>query len=119
MEAASAEQTDWPQIVSLYDELLRYEPTDMVRANRAVAVAMVEGPAAGLAILDGIGGNPQIQLWPQFHVARAELLRRLDRMERAIRAYREALELEHSDAVRAHVQRRLKEMDAGLPGQPL
>lgn len=119
MEAASAGQTDWPQIVSLYNELLRHEPTDMVRANRAVAVAMVEGPAAGLAILDGLRGNPQIQQWPQFHVARAELLRRLDRTGRAIRAYGEALELEHSDAVRAHVQRRLKELDDRLSGQPL
>lgn len=112
MEAASASQTDWPQIVSLYDELLRHEPTDMVRANRAVAVAMVEGPVAGLEILDALRGNPQIGDWPQLHVARAELLRRLDRTQQAIRAYREALALEPSVALRTHIQRRLQDLEA-------
>lgn len=112
MEAASPGQTDWPQIVYLYDELLLHEPTDMVRANRAVAVAMVEGPAAGLAILDGLQGKAQIRDWPQLHVARAELLRRLDRTQQAIRAYREALALEPSVAVRSHIQRRLQDLQA-------
>lgn len=112
MEAASPGQTDWPQIVYLYDELLLHEPTGMVRANRAVAVAMVEGPAAGLAILDGLYGEPQIRDWPQLHVARAELLRRLDCTQQAIRAYGEALALEPSVAVRSHIQRRLQELQA-------
>lgn len=112
MEAASPGQTDWPQIVYLYDELLLHEPTDMVRANRAVAVAMVEGPAAGLAILDGLQCKPQIRDWPQLHVARAELLRRLDRTQQAIRAYGEALALEPSVAVRSHIQRRLQDLQA-------
>src|SRR5262249_5686851 len=112
MEAATAEETDWPEIVSLYNELLRHEPTDMVRANRAVAVAMVEGPAAGLAILDGLQCKPQIRDWPQLHVARAELLRRLDRTQQAIRAYGEAVGLEPSVAVRSHIQRRLQDLQA-------
>jgi RNA polymerase sigma-70 factor (ECF subfamily) len=111
MEAASADQTDWPQIVLLYDELLRFEPTDMVRANRAVAVAMVEGPAAGLEILDGLCRNRQIVDWPELHVARAELLRRLDQTDLATRAYEDALAREPSAAVRSHIESRLHDLE--------
>ena len=63
----------------------------MVEANRAVAVAMAEGPAAGLVILDALAHNPQLQRWPQLHIARGELLRRLGRGDEAARAYRAAL----------------------------
>ena len=66
--AASAAATDWRQIVLLYDELMRYEPTPVVQANRAVAVAMTDGPAAGLALLDAAGTHPQLARWPQLHV---------------------------------------------------
>ena len=68
--AADADQTDWRQIALLYGELIRYEPTPVVEANRAVAVAMAEGPAAGLVILDALAHNPQLQRWPQLHIAR-------------------------------------------------
>src|SRR5499427_8167311 len=73
--AASAADTDWREIALLYGELIRYEPTPMVEANRAVAVAMSEGPAAGLVILDTVGVDARLARWPQLHIARAELLR--------------------------------------------
>ena len=77
----------------LYGELIRYEPTPVVEANRAVAVAMAEGPAAGLVILDALAPHPQLQRWAQLHIARAELLRRLGHYDEAANAYRAALDL--------------------------
>ena len=77
--ASSAGRTDWRQIALLYAELIRYEPTPVVEANRAVALAMAEGPAAGLVILDALAHHPQLQCWAQLHIARAELLKRLGR----------------------------------------
>ena len=59
---------DWRQIAALYGELIRYEPTAVVEANRAIAVAMAEGPAAGLVILDALGAHPQLSRWPQLHI---------------------------------------------------
>ncbi len=105
--ARVAADTDWRQISILYSELLRYEPTPVVEANRAIAVAMAEGPAAGLTILDIIIGNPQLDSWPPVHVARADLLGRLGRTDESIAAYRRALELEPPEAERRHIRRRL------------
>ncbi len=65
----------------------------MVEANRAVAVAMSEGPAVGLVILDAVGTDPRLARWPQLHIARAELLRRLGRRDDAIAAYQTAIAL--------------------------
>ena len=104
--AASAEQTDWREIAALYGELIRYEPSPVVAANRAVAVAMSEGPAAGLAILDALGGSARITGWPQFHIARAELLTRVGRAADAARAYEAALRLPMSAPERAFIERR-------------
>jgi RNA polymerase sigma-70 factor (ECF subfamily) len=108
--AASADQTDWRQIALLYGELIRYEPTPVVEANRAVAVAMAEGPAAGLVILDALAHHPQLQRWAQLHVARAELLRRLGRDDEAASAYRAALDLEPAAASRSFIARRMREI---------
>jgi len=105
--AATAAETDWRQIALLYGELIRYEPTPVVEANRAVAVAMAEGPAAGLVILDVLAASPQLQRWPQLHIARAGLLRRLGRDEEAAGAYRAALELEPGGAARLFIIKRL------------
>jgi RNA polymerase sigma-70 factor (ECF subfamily) len=88
--ARSAADTDWRQIAALYGVLARYEPTLVVGASRAVAVAMTEGPAAGLAILDTVGADPRLDGWPQLHIARAELQRQLGRPEEAPAAYRAA-----------------------------
>jgi RNA polymerase sigma-70 factor (ECF subfamily) len=99
--------TDWRQIAALYGELIRYEPTAVVEANRAIAVAMAEGPAAGLVILDAVGHHPQLRRWPQLHVARADLLARLGRPDEAAAAYRTALELDPTAAERDFITRRL------------
>ena len=106
---SAAPVTDWPQIAALYGELLRYEPSPVVEANRAVAVGMAEGPAAGLEILDGVREHPRLAGWPQLHIARAELLRRLGRRDEALAAYRAALRLEPPPAERAYLERRLRE----------
>jgi RNA polymerase sigma-70 factor, ECF subfamily len=108
--AASAESTDWRQIALLYGELIRYEPTPVVEANRAVAVAMAEGPAAGLVILDALAHHPQLRRWAQLYIARAELLRRLGRDGEAVGAYHSALELEPAPASRSFIARRLREV---------
>jgi RNA polymerase sigma-70 factor (ECF subfamily) len=98
-------ETDWPQIAALYGELARYEPTPVTEANRAVAVAMAGQPAAGLAILDSLGAR--LARWPQFHIARAELLRRLERPAEAREAYRAALRLALPRPERAFIEDRL------------
>jgi RNA polymerase sigma-70 factor (ECF subfamily) len=108
--APSAAATDWREIAALYGELIRYEPTPVTEANRAVAVAMAEGPSAGLVILDAVGKDPQLARWPQLHVARAELLRRLGRTDDAAAAYRAALALEPTTPEQAFIGRRLREL---------
>ena len=102
-DAAAASDTDWRQIAALYGELLRFDPTPVIEANRAVAVAYAEGPAAGLAILDTLAASSRLARWPQLHIARAALLARCGRREDAVAAYRDALALEPADAVRRHI----------------
>ncbi|HEY2669416.1 MAG TPA: sigma-70 family RNA polymerase sigma factor [Rugosimonospora sp.] len=102
--------TDWWQIALLYGELLRYEPTPVVEANRAIAVAMSDGPAAGLAILDTLNRHPQLGGWPQLHIARADLLRRLGRPADAIDAYQTALRLPLSTAERNFIASRVNQL---------
>jgi RNA polymerase sigma-70 factor, ECF subfamily len=108
--AASAADTDWQEIAALYGELLRYEPTPVVAANRAAAVAMAEGPAAGLALLDGIGADRHLARWPQLHIARGELLCRLGRRRDAVRAYQAALNLAPAAPEREFIGRRIREL---------
>lgn len=110
--APSAEATDWRRIAALYRELIRYESTPVVEANRAVAVAMAEGPEAGLVILDALAGNAQMERWAQLHIARADLLARLHRNRDAIGAYRLALELEPPAAERAFISDRIRELSS-------
>jgi RNA polymerase sigma-70 factor, ECF subfamily len=113
--AAHAQDTDWRQIAALYGELIRYEPTPVVEANRAIAVAMAEGPSAGLVSLDTIVGHPQLRRWPQLYLARADLLRRLGRTGEALETYRTALELEPPAVERAFIQARLASLTP-IPG---
>ena len=113
--SASADQTDWREIAALYGELIRYEPTAVTEANRAVAVAMSEGPAAGLVILDTLSASPQLASWPQFHIARAELLCRVGRPADAAEAYQAALRLGLPAPERAFIERRIGEL--GEPGE--
>jgi RNA polymerase sigma-70 factor, ECF subfamily len=109
--APSAAATDWREIALLYGELIRYEPTPVVEANRAVAVAMSEGPAAGLVILDTVGTDPRLARWPQLHIARAELLRMAGRAAAAVPAYQAALSLRPPAPEREFIERRLRELD--------
>jgi RNA polymerase sigma-70 factor (ECF subfamily) len=106
-EAADLATTDWPQIVALYDVLLRLVPSPIVAANRAVAIGMRDGPQAGLALLDELGDEPQLGGYLPYHAARADLLSRLGRSAEAADAYRHALELAGTEPERAHLRRRL------------
>jgi RNA polymerase sigma-70 factor (ECF subfamily) len=108
VEAERPEETDWPQIAALYGALAQLDPSPVVALNRAVAVALAEGPEAGLALMDALD-LPGYHLLP---AARADLYRRLGRREEAVAAYREALALEMNDADRAFLERRLREVAA-------
>lgn len=103
-QATSASDTDWVQIVVLYSELAAANPTPVVLLNRAVAVAMASGPSAGLALIDSIEGLDRFHLK---HSARADLLRRLGRLDEAATAYRLALSLATSETDRRFLQARL------------
>lgn len=110
--AASADATDWPQIAALYAELSRLEPTPIVLANRAVAIAMAQGPEAGLELLDPLAAQGRLDQWPQLHIARAELLRQLDHGAEAINAYRAALAAGLPEAEQALIARRMAQVAA-------
>jgi RNA polymerase sigma-70 factor (ECF subfamily) len=114
--AASAEATDWARIVGLYDLLARADPSPVVELNRAVAVAMRDGPAAGLALVDDLLGRGQLDGYHLAHAARADLLRRLGRTADARAAYRRALALAAQGPERRFLQRRLAGLDADPDG---
>jgi RNA polymerase sigma-70 factor (ECF subfamily) len=104
--APAAEDTDWPQIAALYAQLVRFVPSPVVQLNRAVAVAMADGPAAGLALIERL----DIANYHLLPATRADLLRRLDRTDEAAAAYREALGLARTDTERKFLERRLAEV---------
>ncbi|APU29632.1 RNA polymerase subunit sigma-24 [Ectopseudomonas alcaliphila JAB1] len=108
-EAASLEETDWVQIVGLYDELLRLNPSPVIELNRAVAQAMRDGPEAGLAQVDRLLASGELDNYHLAHAARADLLRRLGRREQAINAYRRALALTQQGPDRQFLHNRLEE----------
>jgi RNA polymerase sigma-70 factor (ECF subfamily) len=109
-EAERADETDWPQIVALYGLLARVSPSPVVELNRAAAVAMTEGPSAGLGLMDRPEIAEPLQAYRWFHAARADLLRRLDRCAEAADAYSRAIELTENAAERNYLQRRLLEV---------
>jgi RNA polymerase sigma-70 factor (ECF subfamily) len=106
-EAPDAASTDWPQIVALYDVLKTLDGSPLVELNRAVAVAMRDGPAAGLSLLDQLTADPRLAGYHLLPAARADLLRRLGRYGEAAGAYRCALELVGNEPERAFLERRL------------
>lgn len=111
-EAADVATTDWPQIVALYDVLLVLAPSPVIALNRAVAVAMRDGPEAGLALLDSLAGEPRLRGYHPYATARADLLHRLGRLGEAADAYREALACAGTEPERAHLRRRLRACEA-------
>jgi RNA polymerase sigma-70 factor (ECF subfamily) len=114
MRAASAEETDWAQIVSLYDVLLRMQPSPVIALNRAVAVAMAEGAEAGLRLLDELEEQGELRDYAMLPAARGALLLRLERWEPAALAYRRAMELANQDADRSFLAGRLALAEAAL-----
>lgn len=106
-QAASAGDTDWNEIVGLYDLLLRLEPSPVVELNRAVAVAMRDGSAAGLALVDALLARGELDEYRLVHAARADLCRRLGRDTDARAAYEQALKYTHSAPERRFLQARL------------
>ncbi len=109
-QAPAAADTDWGQIVGLYEVLLRVEPSPVVELNRAAAVAMRDGPAAGLALVDAILARGDLAQYYLAHSARADLCRRLDRTDEARASYRRALELTRQEPERRFLERRLREL---------
>jgi RNA polymerase sigma-70 factor (ECF subfamily) len=106
-QAETPDDTDWTQIAELYSELERRTGSPVVALNRAVAVAMAEGPEEGLRLAETIGG---LEAYHLFHATRADLLRRLERHAEAAAAYRRALELATNPVERAFLERRLEEV---------
>ena len=109
-EASDVDSTDWPQIVALYDVLTALSPSPVVALNRAVAVAIRYGPAAGLELLDGLAEEPSLRDYGPYVVARAELLARVGRKGEAAEAYRRALELAGTEPERRHLKARSAEL---------
>jgi RNA polymerase sigma-70 factor, ECF subfamily len=111
-EAPSYADTDWPEVLGLYDLLLAVWPSPVVVINRAVAVAMVHGPAAGLAALEEVADDPHLAAYPYLAATRADLLRRLGQTHDAAQAYRTALTLATNTAEKDFLTRRLAEVTA-------
>jgi RNA polymerase sigma-70 factor, ECF subfamily len=109
-QAGRADDTDWPQIVRLYDLLERLQPSPIVSLNRAVAVAMVDGAHQGLALIDALAAAGELENYHLLHAARADLLRRVGSSEEAAKSYARALALTTNDSERRFLERRLREV---------
>lgn len=109
-QAACPEDTDWPQIIRLYDILERLQKSSVVSLNRAVAIAMVEGPRRGLALIDELASAGDLDDYHLLHAARADLLRRLGNNAAAAESYRRALALVSNASERRFLERRLSQM---------
>ncbi|MGH7293536.1 MAG: RNA polymerase sigma factor, partial [Polyangiaceae bacterium] len=108
-EAPAAADTDWPQLAVLYDQLLRYERSPVIELNRAVAVSFAVGPAEALELLDGIARAGALEQYAPFHLARADVHRRLGRGDEAKECYRRALPLALNEQVRRFIEQRLRD----------
>ncbi len=109
-EARAASDTDWRQIVGIYDVLVRVRPSAVVELNRAAAIAMADGPTQGLAIIDELLARGELEGYQLAHSARADLLRRLGRREEALAAYRHAITLTTQEPQRRYLERRILEV---------
>jgi len=113
--AADPADTDWAEIAALYGWLRELVPSAVVELNRAVAVAMADGPAAGLALVDALDAGGQLPGYHLLEATRADLLRRLGRLDEAAASYRTALALAATEPERRYLTRRLAEVTAGEP----
>jgi RNA polymerase sigma-70 factor (ECF subfamily) len=109
-EAPTAAETDWNQIVALYDVLMRIDPSAIVELNRAVALAMRDGPDAGIAVIDSLHARGELRDFHLAHAARADLCRRAGRRDEALGAYRTALSLAHQATEKRFLEKRIKEL---------
>jgi RNA polymerase sigma-70 factor (ECF subfamily) len=117
-EAATTGETDWPQIALLYRELMTFTPSPVVELNQAVAVAMTDGPALGLAMVDALEAEGRLHDYLYLHATRADLLRRLGRRSEAALAYQRALALVTNATERRFLERRLAEVEAAGERRP-
>ena len=111
-QAARAEDTDWRQIVQIYDLLERVQPSPVVSLNRAVAVAMSDGPQPALALIDALAAKGDLDDYHLLHAARADLLRRIGSSAEAAKSYTRALALATNDSERRFLERRLREVQS-------
>src|SRR6202043_1065731 len=109
-KAVHPADTNWTEIVRLYDQLERVQPSPIVSLNRAVAVAMADGPGAGLAAMDAVAAANDLNDYHLLHAARADLLRRLGSLDEAAKSYTLALALVTNDNERRFLERRLREV---------
>jgi RNA polymerase sigma-70 factor (ECF subfamily) len=106
-EAAKPQDTDWTEIAALYDVLLRLDPSPVIELNRAVAIAMRDGPQAGLDLIEGILARGELTEYRFAHATRGELYRRIGKVMESRRAFQRALELTKQDPERRFLERRL------------
>ena len=111
-KSAHPADTNWAEIVRLYDQLERVQPSPIVSLNRAVAVAMADGPRAGLAMMDALAASNDLNDYHLLHAARADLLRRLGSLDEAAKSYARALALVTNDSERRFLERRLREVQS-------
>lgn len=116
-EAERADQTDWRQIVALYEELIRITSSPVVALNHAVAVAMSEGFERGLSFIESAGADGKLENYYLFHASRADLLRRLHRLDEARAAYTRALSLTTNHVEQNYIRRRLNDLTAPQKGK--
>jgi len=118
-KAAQAEDTDWPQIVRLYDTLERVQPSPIVSLNRAVAVAMVDGPRPALTLIEALATTGDLDNYHLLHAARADLLRRIGSTVEAAKSYERALALVTNESERRFLERRLREVQSAATASSL
>ncbi len=109
-QASRAEDTDWRQIAALYEMLWRVQPSPIVALNRAVAVAMAQGPHAGLELIDSLSDSDDLENYHLLHAARADLLRRIGLHDEAAKSYERALKLVTNDSERRYLEKRLRQV---------
>jgi RNA polymerase sigma-70 factor (ECF subfamily) len=109
-EAKSADETDWAQITALYRLLLRMNPSPIIALNHAAAVTMLEGPEAGLRLIDAAGSSGKLENYYLFHAARGDVLRRLKRVDESIEAYLRAIELTTNPVEKQYMKKRIEEV---------